>query len=583
MQIKRRLQIFALSLSILLTALAADFASPQQRKAVVTRAERPRLVLLIVADQFRYDYLERFGDLFGSKGLKRLLRDGGSWVDTNFDHVPTYTAPGYATMLTGAYPAATGIIGNEWPDRETGKKVNSVSDDTAKLLAGGSAETGSSPRRLIASTVGDELRLATNDHAKVIGISLKDRAAILPVGRRANAAYWFSTQSGNMVSSNYYFKQLPAWVSDFNKTRPADKFFNAKWERLLPEAEYLKRAGVDSPSWESIGTVAGDTNAFPHSITGGASGPGPDFYTAFEFSPFGNDLLLSFTEQAIKNEKLGQDDDTDVLAVSFSSNDYVGHRYGPYSQEVMDVTLRFDRQLGALLDFVDAGIGLSNTLVVFTADHGVAPTPKHVLALGLNDGHIKSSDILQSIRAAISDRYNPNKKSPDPTADYIYKYSESGALTDAFINNNLYFNRAALQRDRVSMEEIERVAGEAALTVAGVVRYFTRTQLQSGAVEPSDPIARRVMHGFYPRLSGDLILVGEPFQYPAGAISATHGSPYSYDTQVPLIIMGSGIEPGRYFKSATPCDIAPTLAALLGIQPPSNVTGRILLEAIANK
>lgn len=578
--IKRRLFAFLLGGSILFSSVAADFAPAQQRRAPATRAERPRLVLLIVADQFRYDYLERFGDLLGSKGLKRLLRDGASWIDTNFDHVPTYTAPGGATMMTGAYPAATGIIGNEWPDRETGKKVSSVSDDTAKLLAGGPAESGSSPRRLIASTVGDELRLATNDRAKVIGISLKDRGAILPAGRRANAAYWFSPQSGNMVSSDYYFKQLPAWVSDFNKTRPADKFFKAKWERLLPEAEYLKRAGVDSPSWENIGQTAGDTNAFPHTITGGATGPGPDFYSAIEYSPFGNDLLGSFTEQAIKNERLGQDADTDVLAVSFSSNDYVGHRYGPYSQEVMDLTLRFDRQLGALLDFVDASIGLRNTLVVFTADHGVAPTPAHVLVLGLNNGHIKSSDVLKSIRAAINARYNPNRKSPDPTADYIYQYSDHGTMTDAFINNNLYFDRAALQRDGVSLEEIERLAGEAALTVPGIVRYFTRTQLQRGAVEASDPIARRVMHGFYPRLSGDLILVGEPFQYPVGAISATHGSPYSYDTRVPLLIMGSGIEQGSYFKAATPCDIAPTLAALLGIQPPSNVTGRILLEAV---
>ena len=378
---RRRVATFLVTLSIVFVS----FGAPARARATAPAPaidcprcvkQRPRLVLLIVVDQFRYDYLDRFGDLFAANGLKRLLRDGASWVDANYDHMPTYTAPGHATFMTGAYPAETGIIANEWPDRETGKKVSSVSDESAKLFSGGANEQASSPRRLMASTLGDELRLATNDRAKVIGISLKDRAAILPAGRHANAAYWFSAQSGNMVSSNYYFEQLPKWVADFNGSHPADKYFGALWERLLPEAEYLKRAGADSPPWEDIGKVAGDTNAFPHKITGGATGPGRDFYGAFEYSPFANDLLVSFTEQAIVNEQLGQDDDTDVLTVSFSADDYVGHRYGPYSQEVMDVTLRVDRQIGALLDFVDAHVGLKNATVIFSADHGMAPSSK---------------------------------------------------------------------------------------------------------------------------------------------------------------------------------------------------------------
>jgi hypothetical protein len=214
-------------------------------------------------DQFRYDYLERFGDLFVANGLKRLMRDGASWTESNYDHMPTYTAPGHATMMTGAYPAETGIVGNEWPDRATWKNVTSVSDTTVTLLGGVPNEGASSPRRLMSSTVGDELRLATNDRSKVIGISVKDRSAILPAGRHANAAYWFSTNAGNMVSSTYYFNELPNWVTTFNNARPADKFFGAKWERLLPEPEYLKRAGADSPAWENIGNVPGDTNAFP--------------------------------------------------------------------------------------------------------------------------------------------------------------------------------------------------------------------------------------------------------------------------------------------------------------------------------
>jgi arylsulfatase A-like enzyme len=536
--------------------------------------------LLIAVDQFRYDYLERFGDLFGPNGFKRLLRDGASWTQSNYDHMPTYTAPGHATMMTGAYPAETGIIGNEWPDRSTGKNVTSVSDTTVTLLGGIPNETASSPRRLMCSTVGDELRLATNDRAKVIGISVKDRSAILPAGRHANAAYWFSTNSGTMVSSTYYFKELPNWVATFNNTHPADKFFAKKWERLLPESEYLKRAGADAPPWENIGNVSGDTNTFPHTVTGGATSPGRDFYNALDYTPFSNDLLVSFSEQAIVSEQLGQDDDTDVLSVSFSADDYVGHRYGPYSQEVMDVTLRVDQQIGALLDFVNAKVGLPNSIVIVTADHGVAPIPEHAAALGLGGARLRGQDVMGAIRSAISAKYNPQNKTPDPTADYIYKYDYNGSLREAFTNANIYFNYDALKRDGVNLDEISEVAGRAALTVPGIARFFTRSQLQRGSTSITDPIERRALHGFYPSRSGDLVLIPEPYKYLAETITATHGSPYSYDTNVPTIIMGAGITPGKYYEAASPADIAPTLCALMGITKPSAATGRVLIEAL---
>jgi len=585
----RRIRVSVLGF-LLVSLLAPHYAYAQRPTRATSSPGRPRLVLLIVADQFRYDYLDRFGDLFGERGLKRLLREGASWVDANYDHFPTYTAPGHATMLTGAYPAATGIIGNDWPDRDIGKKVSSVSDETTLLLGVSQKDSGSSPRRLLASTLGDELRLSTNDRSKVIGISLKDRAAILPIGRHANAAYWFSPQAGSMVSSDYYFKQLPAWVTKFNAQRPADKFFKAKWERLLPPEEYQKRAGADSPPWEDIGKVAGDTNAFPHTITGGASETGPAFYNEVQFSPFGNEIELSFAKQTIDEEGLGRDENPDVLAISFDANDYVGHRYGPYSHEVMDITLRFDQQVAELLDFVDSRIGLNNTIVVFTADHGVAPIPKQVQASALAAGRLDYTEVQRRVRAAISARYNPQARIPDPTADYLYHYDDAGKTTDAIINNNIYFNLEALKRDGIAEEDIERVAGEAALTVPGVARYFTRAQLlRGGALASSangssvDPVARRVQHGFFPRRSGNVIFVTEPYTYSSSAVNATHGSPYTYDTHVPLIIRGEGVASGRYFQPATPADIAPTLAAILKIQAPSNVTGRILLEALSRK
>ena len=578
-RLSRRPRLAIVYLLIILAALPIV----GQRTRPTTPAQvnrRPRLVLLIAVDQFRRDYLERFGDLFVNNGFRRLLRDGASWEEANYDHVPTYTACGHATMMTGAYPSETGIVGNEWIERETAKRITSVSDTTVKALGGNENEPAASPRRLMASTVGDELRLATNDRSKVIGISVKDRSAILPAGRHANAAYWFSSGSGNMISSTYYFPQLPAWVSAFNSKRPADKFFGARWDRLLPESEYLKRAGADSPPWENIGRISGDTNAFPHTLTGGATKPGPQFYAALDYSPFSNDLLVQFAEEALVNENLGQDNDTDVLTLSFSANDYVGHRYGPYSQEAMDISLRVDRQIETFLNFVDSKVGLRNTIVIFTADHGVAPIPEQAAALGLDGARLRGEDILTAVRSAITARYNPKGTTPDPTGDYIYTYDFGGRPQPAFINGNIYFNYAALQRDGVSLDEVTRVARDAALTVRGISRAFTRAQLLQGAVSITDPIERRVVHGFYASRSGDVVVIAEPYKYLGDAIPATHGTPYSYDTHVPLIIVAPGLVPGRYYDRASPADIAPTVSALLRTTPPSNAVGRVLIEAI---
>jgi predicted AlkP superfamily pyrophosphatase or phosphodiesterase len=584
----RHVGAWALALFLLFGSLAGTGAQQQRQRrpqpieagaplagaqAVSPSTARPRLVLLIVVDQFRYDYLERFGDLFVAGGLRRLMRDGAFFTEANYDHMPTYTAPGHATMMTGAWPAETGIIANEWPDLEKGRHITSVEDEQARLLNGETDEKASSPRKLMASTLGDELRLATNDRSKVIGVSLKDRSAILPVGRHANAAYWLSTASGRMVTSNYYFNQMPQWVNTFNEAKPADKYFGARWERILPEGEYLRRAGPDAPPWEDIRVAPGDTNMFPHVLTGGASAPNPAYYGALVYSPFSNELLLSFAEQAVTNEHLGEDADTDVFTLSFSANDYVGHRFGPYSQEVMDITLRTDRLIEEFLKFVDARVGLQNTLVVFTADHGVAPSPEEAAAKGLPGTRITNREVLSAMKNAISARYNPKGQQPDPTADYI----------QAFFNGNAYFNRVLLKRDGIDPEEIERVAGEAMLTVPGISRYFTRTQLLTRAVSPNDAVARRVLHGFYPTRSGDVILVYEPFRYFETDIPVTHGSPYSYDTHVPLIFMGTNFRAGRYLQEVAPSDIAPTLAAILRVQPPSNSMGRVLTECIVQQ
>ena len=576
------------------TSNAQRTATPPASTAANAQTHaRPRLVLVIVVDQFRADYLERFGDLFAQTGgLRRLTTDGAQWTNANYDHMPTYTAPGHATIMTGAWPAETGIVANDWYERETGCIVSNASDPEDKytkecrpdksrwqLLGGDASERASSPRRLVASTLGDEIRLVTNGRSKVIGISSKDRGATLPAGRHANAAYWFSPLTGNMVTSSYYFNELPAWVARYNASRPADKYCGQEWTRLLKgkdAQEYERRAGEDAPPWENIGNVR-DTNTFPHKLAGSPTAANRDCWGALDYTPYSNDLLVGFAQAAIENEGLGRDADTDVLSVSFSANDYVGHRFGPYSHEVMDITLRTDQQIGALLDFVNAKVGLQNTVVAFTADHGVAPIPEHASAMGLTGGRISNSDILNAARNAIRARFARKDDSKDSTADYI---------SEPFYNANIFFNTVALKRDGVNREEIERVVAEAALTVPGINRAFTRTQLETGSISAGDVIGRRVLHGFHPRRSGDVILVQEPFKYFSeglNPIPATHGSPYTYDTHVPLIIMGQGVAAGRYAQAATPADIAPTLASLLRIQAPSNSVGRVLLEGLSGK
>ena len=550
-------------------------------------AKRPRLVLLIVVDQFRYDYLTRYGDLFGEQGIGRLLRQGASWTEANYDHIPTYTAPGHAVLMTGAWPSQTGIIANDWYEQSTGRKVHSVTDDSTNMLAGKPGETGYSPRRLLCSTVGDELRLADNDRSKVIGISAKNRSAILPVGRRANAAYWFSDDTGNMTSSTYYFNQMPDWVTRFNNRRLADGWFGARWDRLLPEAEYLKRAGKDDVPWENLDKSSNDSNFFPHIITGGAAKASRPFFKALVYTPFSNDLLVTFAEEAITNEKLGDDDDTDVLSVSFSANDYVGHRFGPNSQEVMDMTLRVDRQIGTLLDFVDAHIGLQSTIVIFTADHGASPVPELAALQNLPGRRWQKVDMLKLVEDGLKAKYGRKDR---PAADYIRSFTNKRETEEGLLNGNFYLNRAALQRDGIDLDECERVVGQLAMQMPGAARFFTRAQLENGRISAGDDMARRVLHGFYPQRSGDVIIVFEPYSIlfdppddPTDPLSsATHGSPYSYDTHVPLIIMGRGFRPGKYTQAATPADLASTLAQVLNVQAPSCAVGRVLAEALGN-
>ena len=542
-----------LSLSALLSALLIVAPLSAQTKKPAT--PKIKLVLGIVIDQFRYDYLMRFEDQFGEGGFKRFLQNGAVFSNAHYPYTPTVTACGHAAFMSGASPSHNGIIGNDWFDRATGKRTTSVADANTKLLGGKDEATGMSPLRLVGSTLGDQLKFHTVEQAKVIGMSYKDRSAILPVGKHPNGAYWFSASNGTFVSSTYYFSELPAWVKKFNQEQNLARYFGKIWERLLPEAAYARSLRDDYPheKW-TFGTK------FPYTINGGELQPGTKFYTQFEYTPFANEHLVAFAKAAIESEKLGQDDVPDLLTVSFSANDLLGHSFGPYSQEVQDITLRTDRALADLFAYLDQKIGLQNVVIAMTADHGVGPIPEYAQEYGLG-GRIEANAISEVTEAALNKRFGEDK--------WIL------SLT----NGNIYFDYAALERRKASREEVETIASAAIRQIPGIAECFTRTQIVFGQM-PQTAVARSIAEGFYPDRNGDLVIVPKPFYLAGESIVASHGTPYSYDTHVPVIFYGAGIKAGIFTTVSSPLDIAPTLAAILKIEQPSNSVGQILSEAI---
>jgi len=522
-----------LALIVALSSLAAAPQAPAPKPA----PPEIRLVLLIAVDQFRYDYLTRFRGDFTS-GFKRLLTQGAVFTDANLEHYPTVTAIGHATMLSGATPSVSGIIGNDWFDRATGTQVQSITDTTVKPIGAPDAATAS-PRRLLVSTLGDELKLASGAKKgsetapRVIGMSLKDRAAVMPAGRGADAAYWLDTKSGAFVSSTYYMPDVPAWVKAFNDRHVADTHLGQEWAPLSPPAISLKQLPKER---------------------------GTPFYEAVFASPFGNELLLEFVTNALTHERMGQRGVTDLMSVSFSSNDSVGHTYGPESPQVRDITIRTDRILGQLLDRVDKAVGLQHTLIALTADHGVAPLPENLAARSMPGGRIENKDLFGAIQKGLEAKYGP------------------GQWLASTAGSSPYLNYGLIAEKKLSAEEVRRVAADAALAVPHVTRVYTRDQLLRGDVG-DDRIGRRVVRGFNVQRSGDLEIILEPFWMRATS-GTTHGTPYNYDAHIPLVLMGPTIKAGVYSDPVALNDLAPTLATILNVQPPSGSSGRVLTEAI---
>ena len=515
-------------LLVFIAAVAALFAAPAQT------SKRPKLVLAIVIDQFRYDYLLRFRNDYHA-GLARLMEQGAVFTNAYYLHAATVTAVGHSTFLSGAPPSISGIIANEWYDRESGKSVTSVFDPATKLVGGVSGMPGSSPRRLLVSTVPDELKIQGGE-SHVIGISIKDRSAILPAGHTADGAYWYDSDSNNWVTSSYYRADLPQWVQAVNSKQGYRRIIGASW---LP---------VD----------AKDDSAKPFCTM--VAGTATRYCGGIEATPWGNEMIEEFAEQAVDGENLGRHTGTDVLAVSFSSNDYVGHAVGPDDPAVRDISIRTDRLLGKLLEYIDQRVGTGNTLAVLTADHGVAPVPEVNQERHMPGGRLAEAQLIGLMTDALVKRFGPGK------------WFAAASATMPYLNWELIHSK------KLDPAEVESVAAEVARRGAHIARVYTRHELMTGSVQ-RDPIGNAISLEFFEPRFGDLYILAEPY-YLFDATGTTHGTPYDYDTHVPLIFCGAGIQAGVYTRRVAINDVAPTLAELLEVERPSGSIGNVLTEIV---
>ena len=538
----------------------------------------PRLVLQITVDQLRGDLVNRFHAVSPRTSCFDFLRRHGAvFHDAHHRHANTETVVGHTTLATGTDPAIHGMVANVWFDLKSGTKVYNVQDPDYPLVgaAGIDQKTeidptqraattdGRSPRNILTSTIGDEIRLHFGPQAKVFGISVKDRAAIAMAGH-AGQAYWFSKADGKFVTSSFYRKAYPAWVETWNGSRKVGSYAGGQWNLLQPREHYAFGDRDDQP-WEV--DVPGWGQTFPHHY-GPADGK---FYTTFlTISPAGDELTVDFAKALIENEALGQDDIPDYLSISLSSTDYIGHLFGPSSLESEDNIRRLDRTLHDLLEYVDDKVGLNNTLIVLSADHGATEAVGYLKTLGIQAGefNFEKAETRQAL-APLRKRFGLER---EPIKGFIKPY--------------IYLDREAIAQAGVKLEEVERVVAEELEKLPGVAHAVTRSDLRRGAI-PNTKVMRAVLANFNSDRSGDIYLVFEPHWYVAEFdgmhVSSMHGSPWSYDTYVPLIFAGPGIQPGRIYRRVETVDVAPTIAALLGVKPPSGSVGVPLVEVFATK
>ena len=522
----------------LLLALVIVIAPGPQAALASAYNGHPKLIVVIIIDQFRGDYLERYRGEFGDAGFRMLLDHGAYFADCNYNYANTRTAPGHATLFTGAYTTGHGIVSNEWWDSAKKRVVTSVEDGDTHLVGVTSDRSGASPHNLLADTLGDEMKLATQGKSRVFAISLKDRAAVLPGGFSADGAYWIDQQSGSWITSTYYRSDLPRWAADFNASNRAAKYWDRDWKDdqgklLLSTAHKKNKSGANAGFYEVVGPT-----------------------------PFANDYEFEFARELMLYEKLGQGDATDLLSISLSPNDILGHAVGPDSPEMHAMALALDRELADFFAYLGHQIGLANIWIALSADHGVSPLPAAAQKLRIPATGLDAGKIASQINAAINAKYSPGK-----SVDYV-KLDYPDALLDI----------PSFEAAHVRERDAEGAVGEA-MKQAGLRDYYTKSQLAGGEAQNTS-LGRKYLNSYSPE-AGWYVL-GVPPIYNVGSRSgADHASPYVYDTHVPLAFYGLPFQPGTYHTHAEPVDLAVTLASLLGINAPTHATGRVLTEAIA--
>ncbi len=542
-------------LTLVALIIASGSFTAQTKKT--NTLERPKLVVGLVVDQMRWDYLYRFYDKYEEGGFKRLLNEGYSLNNVHINYLPTYTAIGHTTIYTGSVPAIHGISGNNWYDKATGKDVYCTGDDTVKPVGTSNVNNGShSPRNMWSTTIGDELRLATNFQAKVVGVSLKDRASILPAGHNPTGAYWYDDSTGNFVTSTYYRNELPAWVDNFNKAKVGDQLVKDGWNTLLPIAQYTESSPDNSP-WEGL-LGSAKTPTFPYKNLAA------DYQKkkgVIRTTPFGNTLTLKLAEAAVQGEQLGADAITDLLAVNLASTDYAGHEFGPNAIEVQDVYLRLDRDLAEFFNYLDSKVGKDQYTVFLSADHGGAHSQGFLAEHKMPTGFYGEGSIKQ-FNGWLKDKFGANQ------------------LVSKVTNNQIYMDEKAHTGSKLNMEETKQYLIDMLNKDQSVL--FAVDMKKAGAASIPEPIRARIVNGYNWQRSGDIQLVYHDSWLPSySKTGTTHGSWNSYDSHIPLIFMGWGVKPGESHQAYHMTDIAPTLAALLRVQFPSGTIGNPISEAIA--
>jgi predicted AlkP superfamily pyrophosphatase or phosphodiesterase len=539
---------FYISLSIVLFL----GCKPQKKKQ-----ENPKLVVGIVIDQMRYDYLTRFSDRYGDGGFKRLLKNGFSIENAQYNYIPTYTAVGHASIYTGTTPDNHGIISNNWYDKFLKKSIYCVDDNNYKTLGNSSIAGKKSPNRMYVTTVTDQLHLAQNMKGKTIGIALKDRSAILPAGHTANAAYWFNGElNGQWISSSYFMESLPKWVTDFNNSEKAENYLKNPWETLYDINTYTNSI-VDDNIFE--GKFTGETRtSFPHDIPNLIAKNGN--FDILKGIPAGNSFTADFAKTAIIEEKLGKGKYTDFLAISFSSTDYVGHQFGPTSVEVEDTYLRLDKDLADLLSFLDQQVGENKYTVFLTADHAAVDIPSY----------------LQSIK--IPAHYLNTKKFKKSILEITKKYFNSVELIENVSNYQIFLNKSKIESLGLNKNRVAEKLVEEIINFDGIYKAATAKTLQTTRF--TDGIMNSLQNGYNQKFSGDVMMIPYPATLTGRKTGTSHGSGYSYDTHIPMIFYGNGIKKGATKKKYEIIDIAPTIANLLQIEAPNSSTGKIIDEAL---